>query len=67
MERRGVPAALVSTEPFIPTVQAILSMSGVPEYPYAVVAHPIGRLMDEELDARVAAALPQVVRVLTAL
>ena len=67
MERRGIPAALVCTEPFIPTVRAMHEIVGLPDYPYAVVPHPIGRLSEPELRERVEHALPQVVRLLSGL
>jgi hypothetical protein len=66
MERRGVPAALVCTAPFIATARSMCAIHGVPNYPFAVVEHPIGRLTAEELEERVAAVLPAVVELLTA-
>ena len=64
-EKRGLPAAVVCTEPFIPMAQASAVAGGIADYPFAVVAHPIGRLSEAELRARVAEALPQVVALLT--
>jgi polysaccharide pyruvyl transferase WcaK-like protein len=54
----------VCTEPFVPTVRAMSEIVGLPDYPYAVVAHPIGRLSEPQLRERVEQALPQVVRLL---
>ncbi len=39
-------------------------MQGVPEYPYAVVPHPIGSLTEERIKARAKEALPQVLDIL---
>lgn len=63
-ERLGRPAAVVCTEPFIPMAKASALAGGIPDYPFAVIPHPIGRLSEEALRARVAAALPQVVELL---
>jgi len=51
-EKRGVPAAAIITEPFVPTAEAMARLSGMPGYPCAVVAHPIGSLAAVELEAR---------------
>lgn len=64
-ERQGKPAAVVCTEPFIPMARASAEAAGIPDYPFAIIAHPLGRIDDATLKARVAAALPQVVDLLT--
>jgi hypothetical protein len=51
-EKRGIPAVVVITSPFVPTAEAMARLSGMPGYPYAVVAHPIGSLAAAELTAR---------------
>jgi hypothetical protein len=51
-EKRGVPAAAVITEPFLPTAEAMARMAGMPGYPVAVVPHPIGPLGPAEVVAR---------------
>ena len=66
MEVRGTPAAVVCTEPFIVTAKAMARARGRADYPFAVIPHPIGSAADAELRARADAALPQVVRLLTA-
>jgi hypothetical protein len=60
-----VPAAVICTEPFIPTARAQAAISGNPAYPFVVVPHPLGSLTPAELRARAEAALPQVVAILT--
>ncbi len=64
IERRGKPAAVVCSDRFVVTAKAQAETCGSPDYPFAVVEHPIGRLPDEVLRERVAAALPQVVKLL---
>ena len=65
VEVRGVPAAVVCTEPFIATGRAMARARGKAEYPFAVIPHPIGSASDEEMRSRAEAALPQVVELLT--
>ena len=64
METRGLRAAVVCTEPFLDTAKEICEARGVPDYSFAVVAHPIGSLRGEELEARAEAALPVVLEIL---
>ncbi len=66
VEVRGKPAAVVCTEPFVVTGKAMARARGRADYPFAVVPHPIGSATDAELRARAEAALPQVIRLLTA-
>ena len=51
-EKRGIPAAVVITEPFEPTAEAMACLAGMPGYPYAVVPHPFGSLSAAEVSAR---------------
>lgn len=65
LDRRGVPAAVICTDQFIESAKAQAAICGNPDYPFAVVPHPIGSLTAVELRARAAAALPQVLAILT--
>jgi hypothetical protein len=56
---------VICTEEFVPTVRAQARISGRPDYPVAIVPHPIGSLRPDDLRARADAALPQVIRILT--
>ena len=51
-EKRGIPAAVVITEPFEPTAEAMAGLAGMPGYPYAAVPHPFGSLTAAEVSAR---------------
>jgi hypothetical protein len=64
IEQRGVPAAVICTRPFIPTAKAMARACSLPDYPFAVIDHPLGSLTREELRRRAEEALPQVVAVL---
>jgi hypothetical protein len=65
LERRGVPAAVICTDQFVESAKAQAAICGNPQYPFAVVTHPIGSLTPTELRARAEAALPQVLAILT--
>ncbi len=65
MDGRGVPAAVICTEEFVPSARAQAAICGIPDYRFAVVAHPIGSLTPAELDARAEDAVHQVVAILT--
>ncbi|MCS7174083.1 MAG: hypothetical protein N0A24_12120 [Armatimonadetes bacterium] len=63
-EERGVPAAVVITEAFLRTADAMAQTRGMPGYPYAVIPHPLSSLSPEEVRARAEQVLPEVVRLL---
>ena len=54
-EKRGIPAAVVITEPFVPTAEAMARLAGMPGYPHAVLPHPVGSLTAAEVSQRAAA------------
>lgn len=41
MEKKKVPTAVVVTEPFIRSGTAMAVAHGIPDYPFAVIPHPI--------------------------
>jgi len=60
MERRGIPAAVICTEPFRPTVETVSAVRGMSGYPVAYIQHPVGSLGDDELKERARAIAPKV-------
>jgi hypothetical protein len=64
VEKAGKPAALVATEPFVPTAVSIAKIRGISDYPFAVVMHPVGSLDTEGVMARARQALPKVLEIL---
>ena len=65
MERRGVPAAVICSDQFVESAKAQAAICGNPDYPFVVVAHPIGSLTPAELQDRARVATGQVVDILT--
>ena len=59
-EKRGIPAAAIITEPFVPTAATIAELSGLPGYPVAVIPHPVGSLGPDEVVARAEAIAARV-------
>ena len=66
IEKRGVAAAVICTEPFVASGKAMSKLGGIPDYPFVVVPHPLGSLDRETLRARAIQAAPEVLRILLA-
>lgn len=60
VEKLGVPCIAVTTEAFLPGIDAICKMRGMAGYGFAVVPHPLGVLFDDELRGRAEAAAAQI-------
>jgi hypothetical protein len=56
-EKQGIPAVAVITEPFVRTAEAVATLNGMPGYPFVVVAHPFGSLIQTAVRARADGAL----------
>ncbi|HEY7063072.1 MAG TPA: hypothetical protein VII06_16455 [Chloroflexota bacterium] len=65
LEHRGTPAAVICTDAFERMGRATAAVAGLPDYPFLMVPHPVGRLGPDALRARAEAALPGVVALLT--
>lgn len=66
LESRGVPAALVVTEPFVAVADRFAPTVGAPGYPSAAVPHPISSIGDDDLRKYAAAVADRVADLLTA-
>ena len=53
------------TDRFERTAQAIAQVNGLPEYPFAVIPHPVANNDDPMLRAKAEAAVPRIVALLT--
>jgi hypothetical protein len=65
LERRGVPTAVVGTEPFIDEALEQARVLGRPDFRMVTVAHPVQLLSGEALDALADGAFAAVVDRLT--
>jgi acetyl-CoA carboxylase beta subunit len=52
LERAGLPAIAIVTEPFRPTGEAMTAAWGMAGYAFLDTPHPIANLADSELDER---------------
>lgn len=64
MEKAGLPAVAIITEPFRETGVEMARSWGVPGYRFVEMPHPIANLAEAELDQRAAELLEQVVELL---
>ena len=64
-ERRGIPSAVICSDAFTVTADAMAVVKGAKGYRYATTAHPVAVLTPDEVRKRAEEALPQVVALLT--
>jgi hypothetical protein len=64
-ETAGVPVAVIVTESFRATADAMAELRGAPGYKYATTGHPVALLTEDEVKARAAGVLDDVVALLT--
>lgn len=63
-EKKGIPAAVICTEPFVTSGVAMSNMKGMPDYNFAVMEHPLGSLDQEELKRRAKKITPEIESIL---
>lgn len=61
LEALGIPAIAICTTPFESGAKAMANLGGMPDYPFAIVQHPIGSLTPEQIRERAVEAAPQVI------
>ena len=61
LEKAGIPAVSIVTEPFIATGRAMAASHGLPNYKFVAMPHPIANLTAAELNARADRLTDQVV------
>ena len=65
LEAAGVPVAVIVTDSFRATADAMAALRGAPGYRYATTAHPVAVLDEDQVKARAAQVLDDVVALLT--
>ncbi len=65
-ELSDVPTAVICTEPFVTSADAMAKLGGIPDYPYVVLPHPLGSLDEAGIREKAAQAAPDVLRILLA-
>ncbi len=66
LEGLGIPAIAICTEPFESGARAMTFLGGMPDYPFALIQHPIGSLTPEQIRERAIEAAPQIISSLLA-
>lgn len=66
LETLGLPTAVICTDAFEVTSDAMAKLKGRPDFPYIRTAHPVANLSDVEVDARAESLVPPVRAVLLA-
>jgi len=66
LEGRGLPAAVICSDAFRGSADAIAALRGAPGYRYAVTPHPVAVLTPGQVRERAAAVLADVVNLLVA-
>jgi hypothetical protein len=64
LEKSGIPAACLITNPFVRAAEAMARRNHFPSYRVALVPHPIGNLAPDQVRRRALEVLPQVVDIL---
>ena len=64
LEKAGIPAVSIVTEPFRVTGEEMAKTWGVPEYRFLDMPHPIANLSEDELNARADDLVEEVVSLL---
>jgi hypothetical protein len=65
VERLGIPAAAVITDRFASLARSMAELSGLPDYPFVEIVHPIAENTDAELRDKAEQVVRQLVGVLT--
>jgi hypothetical protein len=64
-ETRGIPAVAVMTDRFVPSARTVAELNGLPDYPFAIIDHPIANDGDEDLRRKAEAVVARIVELLT--
>lgn len=64
-EKLGIPAVAVITDRFEATARAMAEASGLADYPFAVIPHPVAGNRDDELREKAELAVRLLVPLLT--
>jgi hypothetical protein len=66
LQRRGLAAAVICSDPFLKLGQTQARIFGAPELPLVVIPHPLGGLALEDVKGRAAVAVEKLVALIKA-
>jgi hypothetical protein len=64
LERAGMPAVSICTDPFVLPARAMAQAYGFPGFEYVTIPHPVASLSTAQIRARVHNLLPDLLRIL---
>jgi hypothetical protein len=64
LERAGVPAVSICTEPFRVPAEAMAIAYGFPGYEFATMPHPLASLSEAQIQTHATELMPQLLRIL---
>ena len=64
LERAGLPAVSLCTDPFVLTARAMARSYGFPGFEYVSIPHPVASLSTAQIRDRVRDMLPDLLRIL---
>jgi hypothetical protein len=64
LEKAGVPAIPIVTDPFDSTAREMAGLWGVPEFRFVMMPHPLGSLTPEGIDRRAGELVEKVLTLL---
>jgi hypothetical protein len=64
LERAGLPAVSICTDPFVLTARAMANAYGFPGFEYVSIPHPVASLTSVQIAGRVRDLLPDLLRIL---
>jgi hypothetical protein len=64
-EAAGLPVAVIVTDSFRATAEAMAELRGAPGFRYATTAHPVAVLTEDQVKQRAAGVVDDVIRLLT--
>lgn len=65
MEKLGIPAVLIATEPFVAACRGMAKLGGMPDQKFAIIQHPVGSLTEDVLRERAKSAAEQFIAIVT--
>jgi hypothetical protein len=65
LEQSGIPAAVICSDAFVVSADAMAELRGAPGYRYLTTPHPVANLTPDGVRDRAAAAIPGIVGLLT--
>jgi hypothetical protein len=65
LEQAGIPAAVIISDAFTVSANAMAGLRNAPGYAYVTTPHPVANLTEEGVEARAAQSVPAIVALLT--